>query len=314
MPPAVPAVRPARMPAERQALRLRRFAMASSTYALGLFILGLCSLLGLFPVPALAQVGALFFLINVGLLAAFLFRWNKRFSDPSLTTLQVHLAVTTVAVILVLGREVQFIAAPFYSVLFVFGMLGLRPRQLAGVAAYVLVTYCAAVAMRYKLYGGVLDLRVEAVSAALVVGSSVWFATAAGYISNLRARLNASMQHIASLATHDALTGLWNRRQIDLDLEAAINHAERHGSVLCIVLVDVDHFKAINERYGHAVGDEVLVNVAHCLSASVRIDDKAGRFGGEEFLLVLPTTSMAGQCTGRTAAPAAGDTAVAACE
>jgi diguanylate cyclase (GGDEF)-like protein len=267
--------------------------MASSTYVLGLVILGSCSLLGLFPGRALAAVGALFLVINLGLLGAFLLRWNTRFADPSLTSVQVHLAVTMVAVILVLGREVQFVAAPFYSVLFVFGMLGLRPRQLAAVAAYVLVTYCAAIAIRHELYGAALDLRVETVSAALVVGSSAWFATVAVYISNLRARLNASMQHIASLATHDALTGLWNRRQIDLDLDAAIHHAERHGSVLCVVLVDIDQFKAINDRHGHAVGDDVLVSVAACIAATVRLDDRAGRFGGEEFLLLLPATSVA---------------------
>jgi len=281
------------MPAQRHALRLRRFGMASSTYALGMIILGLCTLLGLFPGTALMQIGALFLLINLGLLAAFMTHWNERFEDPSLTSLQINLAVTMVAVILVLGRQTQFIAPPFYSVLFVFGMLRMRARELAWVAAYILVSYCAAVLVRHRLYGDALDLRVESVTAALVVGSAIWFATAASYISNLRARLSASLQHIATLATHDAMTGLWNRRQIDLDLESAINHADRHGSVLCIALVDVDHFKAINDRYGHAVGDQVLTSIASCLAHSVRDGDKVGRFGGEEFLLLLPATSMA---------------------
>ena len=86
--------------------------MASSTYALGLAILALCWRLGLFPGSALAQVAALFLLINLGLLPAFTSAWNERFDDPSLTALQVALGVTMVAVIQILGRDVQFVAAP----------------------------------------------------------------------------------------------------------------------------------------------------------------------------------------------------------
>ena len=276
-----------------QTLRLRRFAMASSTYALGLAILALCWQMRLFPGAALAQVAALFLLINLGLLAAFATHWNERFEDPSLTALQVCLAVTMVALIQVLGREVQFLAAPFYSVLFVFGMLKLSARDLAGVAAYVLASYGVAMLLRYHLYADALDLRVEVLGAVLVVTCSVWFAVAASYISNLRARLRASLQQIAALATRDALTGLSNRRQIDLDLEAAVKHVRRHVGPLCVALVDVDHFKSVNDRFGHTVGDEVLMAVAGTLAGSVRAGDHVGRFGGEEFLLILPAATVA---------------------
>jgi diguanylate cyclase (GGDEF)-like protein len=284
---------PPRTAEQHQALRLRRFGMASSTYALGLVILALCWQLSLFPGAALAQVAALFLLINLGLLAAFATGWNERFDDPSLTAFQVCLGVTVVAVIQVLGRDVQFVAAPFYSVLFVFGMLKLRARDLAGVAAYVLASYGVAMLLRYHLYADALDLRVEVVSAALVVASSVWFAVAASYINKLRARLRSSLQQIAALATRDALTGLSNRRQIDLDLAASVKHAQRHGGPLCVALVDVDHFKSVNDRFGHTVGDEVLISVAGCLAGSLRAGDHVGRFGGEEFLLILPATTMA---------------------
>ncbi|MDE2368705.1 MAG: GGDEF domain-containing protein [Burkholderiales bacterium] len=282
-----------RTPAQQQNLRLRRFGMAAATYGLGFSILGLCWLLGLFPGAALARIAALFLLINGTLLVTFLRGWNERFADPSLTVQQVCLAVTMVAVILILGRNIQFLATPFYSVLFVFGMLRLSAREIAGVAVYVLASYCVAMGVRHHLYADTWDYRVEFVGLALVVGGSVWFAVAAAYISSLRSRLRASLQRIAMLASHDALTGLWNRRQIDLELEASIKQADRHGDALCVALVDIDHFKRINDRHGHAVGDEVLVLVADRLAASLRASDRVGRYGGEEFLLVLPATTMA---------------------
>jgi diguanylate cyclase (GGDEF)-like protein len=283
----------ARTPQQQQELRLRRFGMASSTYLLGLVILSLCTLLGLFPAASLLAVGLCFAVVNAGLLLGFVSGWNQRFRDPSLTALQVCVAVTMVALILVVGRDVHFVAAPFYSVLFVFGMLQLRARDLAGVAGWVLVCHSAAVLLRHQVYGSGLDMRAEAVTAVTVGGSSVWFAVAATYISNLKTRLRLSLQHIAALATHDGLTGLWNRRQIDMDLEAAVKHAERQGSALCVAMVDVDHFKAVNDRHGHAMGDEVLKAVAGSLQGSLRTGDQVARYGGEEFILLLPATTMA---------------------
>ncbi|MEO8080187.1 MAG: GGDEF domain-containing protein [Caldimonas sp.] len=294
---APPSLLPTRTLAHRQRLRLRRFAMASSTYVLGLAVLGLCTLLGLFSTFALSIVGALFLAINAGLLLAFATGWNQRFADPSLTALQVYLGVTMVPVILVLGRDVHFVASPYYAVIFVFGMLQMDARALARVAAYVLVSYGAALLLRHQIHGSGVDWRVESVTAMLVVTGSVWFATAASYISNVRARLHGSLQHIAALATYDGLTGLWNRRQIDQMLESAVKHAERQGSALCVAMVDVDHFKRVNDRHGHAIGDEVLKSVAGTLAGSVRAGDEVGRFGGEEFLLLLPATTMA-QATG----------------
>jgi len=222
-------------------LRLRRFGMALMTYVLGFALLSVCAWLGLLPVGALLRVGALFLLINVFLALAFASGWNERWADPSLTVLQMGLAVSSVAVILVVGRDTQFVAAPFYSVLFVFGMLQLRPRQIAGMTLYLLLSYATALALRLELFGDALDLRVEAVTAVLVVCSATWFSVAAGYISNLRTRLRESRHQIQVLATRDSLTGLWNRRYIDMTLEAAVQHAASLGTPLCVVLVDVDH-------------------------------------------------------------------------
>lgn len=89
------------------------------------------------------------------------------------------------------------------------------------------------------------------------------------------------------LALEDALTGLANRRQIDARLESLLREARAGGSAMTIALADVDHFKGINDRFSLAVGDEVLRCVGEILRAHCRLGDMAGRFGGEEFMLVF---------------------------
>ena len=97
-------------------------------------------------------------------------------------------------------------------------------------------------------------------------------------------------QQLAEMATRDPLTGLMNRRAILSHLERL--HADRRSQrqPLCLLMCDVDHFKSINDRHGHAVGDEVLTQVAQVLRQHLRDGDQVGRIGGEEFLVVLQST------------------------
>ncbi len=92
-------------------------------------------------------------------------------------------------------------------------------------------------------------------------------------------------------ATRDKLTGLYNRRFADDYLQREIETSKRHGRPLAIALADIDHFKQINDRYSHAVGDEVLRRVADILGDRIRKTDVVARYGGEEFLLCFPDTS-----------------------
>lgn len=92
----------------------------------------------------------------------------------------------------------------------------------------------------------------------------------------------------------DSLTGLANRRSLEETLRLELARAARYGDHVCVVLADLDNFKQVNDRYGHGVGDEVLQAFAAALRATVRESDVAGRWGGEEFALVLPGTDAAG--------------------
>jgi diguanylate cyclase (GGDEF)-like protein len=95
-------------------------------------------------------------------------------------------------------------------------------------------------------------------------------------------------------ATRDALTGLWNRATILDVLTRELAHAQRTGTPLALALIDVDHFKHVNDTYGHHGGDEVLCELAHRLSCSIRQNDWLGRYGGEELMVVLPGLSYVG--------------------
>ena len=100
----------------------------------------------------------------------------------------------------------------------------------------------------------------------------------------------ADQEELERLALHDALTGLLNRRAILGRLDDRQKHARRYEEDLSVLVLDIDHFKSVNDGYGHLAGDGVLVMLAECLLQSVREVDAVGRLGGEEFLVVLPRT------------------------
>jgi diguanylate cyclase (GGDEF)-like protein len=99
-----------------------------------------------------------------------------------------------------------------------------------------------------------------------------------------------------TMATTDGLTGLTNHRSFQERFEQILDRAERHGQPASFMLCDVDHFKHVNDTYGHPVGDEVLRQVARVLKSAVRKIDIPARYGGEEFAVVLEATGLAGAC------------------
>lgn len=94
------------------------------------------------------------------------------------------------------------------------------------------------------------------------------------------------------LAITDQLTGAYNRRYIVTQLEQELAVAVRHNLPLSIIMIDIDHFKSVNDQHGHQVGDEVLKEIVNVLSESVRSSDIIGRYGGEEFIVIAPLTGL----------------------
>jgi len=113
-------------------------------------------------------------------------------------------------------------------------------------------------------------------------------------VKHLQDELRARNAVLELMARTDPLTGLANRRHLSDHLRQTAALAMRQGTPVAVLMIDIDHFKAINDRLGHDAGDTVLRRVSMAIQSSVRACDSVGRWGGEEFLAVLPATSLSG--------------------
>jgi diguanylate cyclase (GGDEF)-like protein len=113
-------------------------------------------------------------------------------------------------------------------------------------------------------------------------------------VTELTDELEAKKEELERLTRVDDLTGLYNRRYFMERLERETKRSARYGSDLGFLIVDIDHFKRVNDTYGHLVGDRVLREVAAVISELARVTDLAGRFGGEEFCVALAETDLRG--------------------
>ncbi|MBH9576411.1 GGDEF domain-containing response regulator [Inhella proteolytica] len=113
-------------------------------------------------------------------------------------------------------------------------------------------------------------------------------------VAERTAQLETANRELQRLSSTDALTGLANRRRLDEALEQEWRRSGRAEHALALILLDIDHFKRVNDEHGHPVGDQVLTELAHLLRQGVRGTDLVGRWGGEEFLILCPDTGPAG--------------------
>jgi len=109
-------------------------------------------------------------------------------------------------------------------------------------------------------------------------------------LEHAHAEMEKANQRLEELAVTDDLTGLYNRRRFHEILEQELQRVQRYGTPLAVAMFDIDHFKTVNDTYGHAAGDRVLVAVARLLERGARAADTVARYGGEEFIVLMPDT------------------------
>lgn len=135
-----------------------------------------------------------------------------------------------------------------------------------------------------------LDLRLDAARALLSQAGQV---TLPSLQAGATAYLQAVIDGLNELSLTDPLTGLANRRQLEHVLASEIDRVARSGEAALLLMLDIDHFKTVNDTYGHLAGDQVLQSVAQALAGCIRPMDTAARYGGEEFAVVLPSCQPA---------------------
>ncbi len=111
-------------------------------------------------------------------------------------------------------------------------------------------------------------------------------------LAAMQGKLKIMIGELDHLASTDKLTGAWNRRRFEETIETEMDRLRRYGNRLSLMILDVDHFKKINDQYGHAVGDQVLVDLSNTIRSSLRSSDSLTRWGGEEFVILCPNTTL----------------------
>jgi diguanylate cyclase (GGDEF)-like protein len=283
----------------RQSLRLRRYLMGASTSLLAVAALFICHWLGLLPLNTAVGGAALIGFFVVLFYGLFRSGLNLRFRDPSLTAEMIFAAVLALAYLMYHAAQARGALSLFYPVALLFGVLRLGTGRLLALALVAFGAHATVLALTDSLRGpAAADAWMQLATLAIVLP---WFAVMGGYVNKLRHRLSDSNRRLKEAvgraeetAMRDVLTGAYNRRHLLDVLRREISRAQRVGAQLAVCLFDIDRFKSINDNWGHAAGDAVLQHFATVAGTGLRGVDVFGRFGGEEFLLILPDTDARG--------------------
>lgn len=285
----------------RRRLRLLQWMIAGLVYAGAATLLVVGVGQGWMETSALrAWLGFVALVLAAGY-AALRSGWSERFRDPALTVWQLGMGVVAVNWGYLICGPMRTSALFPLMVIFAFGAFSLRWRQIAFLTALAVASLVAAVAVRtaypqwVPAQGTVDPFRVDVNNVLMILIVLPALAVIASRLSGLRQKLRdqrealgRALEQVERLAVSDELTGLPNRRSMQALLARSIALSDRGIAPFCAAILDLDHFKAVNDELGHAAGDEVLRNASRLGREQLRVTDVLGRWGGEEFLLVIP--------------------------
>jgi len=301
LPPWLKAIARPLLGSEPQRARHVLFVLASTQlYVVNLGIIWHSVNLGLLQ-PQIARDltgGSLLTLLTVFVLVRS--GWSQRFSDPVLTLPHALVSIALCFMAYLQVGEHRASVLILVAEAIVMCMFRLRPTQMVvlGMSSVGMLLICVlgltwANPIRYPAPTGLMHF---------VIGGSTLLilSLVAKWVTDIRVRiglqakeLSQALNTLQHMATQDSLTGLLNRRiMVDL-VETELKLVERHGHPMTVALVDLDHFKSINDRFGHQAGDAVLIGFANLAQTQLRQVDKVARWGGEEFLIMLPQVKAA---------------------
>ena len=286
-------------PAQRH--RIRRYFMGAGASLVTVALVFIAAWGGLLAYKAAFQYAAAILAYIVLFYVLFRSGLNQRAADPSLTF---HMVLASLLMILfvVAAAQKQHEALMFLVILsFIFGVFRLTTQEWLILTALVSGTYALILSAAPATGAGALILREKVALWVFATVVFLLFSVMGGYISRLRLRLADSTKQLQQLvkttqelAVRDELTGAFNRRHMMGRLNDDVERARRYKTPLSICLLDIDFFKRINDTLGHPAGDAVLRAVASFFPSLLRSTDVFARFGGEEFLLLLPETDLRG--------------------
>jgi len=279
----------------QQAHRLRRYFLAMATSLLVLYFMAVVHIHGYMELRGLQLCAAGMLLCFVVFYALFRSGLNLRFRDPSLTGAQMLSAfvVTTIAAYYT-QNDARGVFLPVLLMCFYFGIFRLDTTQMTTIALIAIACYGFMAWMLYLYRPTEFDLHLEPLRWWILSVVLLWFALMAGHISQLRKELADSKSALEALIERDELTGVGNRRFLTHMLAQEKSRCDRSGTTFCIAMLDLDFFKKVNDTYGHHSGDKVLKVFALVAQDGLRRIDYFGRYGGEEFMLIMSDTKMAG--------------------
>jgi diguanylate cyclase (GGDEF)-like protein len=223
--------------------------------------------------------------------------WTTRFADGALTEWQIGFGVMTVLWGYRMCGDVRSATLFPLMVILMFGAFSLTWRRMLWLTLAALAALAAVMVAMHRESPGRFDARLDVANFLIVAIMlpatsvlAVLLAALRRHLQAQRSELKTALARIQDLATRDGLTGLTNRRHAQQLLELERQRAERSGRAFSLALIDLDHFKRVNDAHGHAGGDQALCAFAEAALATMRAPDTVARWGGEEFLLLMPQT------------------------
>ncbi|MDB5520344.1 MAG: diguanylate cyclase [Tardiphaga sp.] len=285
---------------KRRVVRRRQMlSIQAGSYALNSLVLLIYAYAGTLPIA----LPSAYFLSGVMLTGIFAVlsetHVNDRFEDHYLTSYQIGTNIALQLGFLLAAPEIGYAFLSFLFLAFGFGALRMTSRQAAiawSLTAIGVIPAFLFVSTPIGMPVGTPPERVAAMLSFIITIGQCAFVGLYGsslrtMLYNRSVELRGAYKRIEELAELDELTGSFNRRCIMRMLEDEIARAHRNNTPCSVALIDLDWFKRINDAHGHPTGDEVLRTFAITTFANIRTIDRFGRYGGEEFLLLLPGTS-----------------------